>query len=763
MSSFATELAQLLKGVQRPGDFFAIGTCEIFAPGLEVEGIGPIALPLLPTQAEQLIAVAKRAPFGRGEQTLVDTDVRRTWQIDAGRVRIHGQGWARSLAGIVERVAGGLGVTGPVAAELYKLLVYDEGSFFVSHRDTEKMDGMFATLVVVLPSLYTGGELLVRHKGREARFDLRCPDPAQVAFAAFYADCVHEVLPVTSGSRLTLIYTLSRQELGEQPVPPSYETEGDQLTALLRHWAQDEDRTQGRPDKLIFPLEHAYSQASLSFNALKGADAARAATLLAATQAADCDLYLALLSVDESGSAEYTGDYRSYRRGRSNEADGFEVLEVTDRSETLSDWRRPDGGMPGLGVLPFDPEEISPPEALEDWAPDEQSFREATGNEGASFERSYRKAALVLWPRRRRLAVINHGRLPATLPYLGDLVEQWTGSGEDDRAPLWAQAHELAGHMLASWSIGPRRTAKSPSDASMLLTLLSRLGDTANIARFLAEVSAAGAYGRGDNEGVSQAIRLLPRRQVVELLERIIAANVAVALDACSELLAQVVVATAHGRLDLEPAHLLPAATVLVQALPRDPARLPQPPLWSGARAVESGVVVDVMAALDPIDSGLASAAVDIFLAWPKIYDLDTILIPAVLELAGSARGGTMAVARLREACLVHLRARIATPLAPPTDWTRASTVTCSCLYCSELNRFLADPTRATWAYSAAQAERRHLEHSIRDSRCDLDFTTLRRGSPHSLVCTKNQSSYERRVLERKSDLEVLAQIEGRP
>ena len=234
-------------------------------------------------------------------------------------------------------------MTGPVAAELYKLLVCDEGSFFVSHRDTEKTDGMFATLVVVLPSDYTGGELLVRHQGREVRFDLRCSDPAQAAFAAFYADCVHEVLPVTSGCRLTLIYTLSRQEPGERPRPPSYANEGDQLTALLRHWAEDEDRAADRPDKLIFPLEHAYSQAGLSFDALKGADAARAATLLAATQAADCELHLALLSIDESGSAEYTGRHRSYRCGRSDGTDGFEVLEVIDRSETLSDWRRPDG------------------------------------------------------------------------------------------------------------------------------------------------------------------------------------------------------------------------------------------------------------------------------------------------------------------------------------------------------------------------------------------------------------------------------------
>jgi len=287
------------------------------------------------------------------------------------------------------------------------------------------------------------------------------------------------------------------------------------------------------------------------------------------------------------------------------------VLEVIDRSETLSDWRRPDGGVPVLGVLPFDPEEISPPEALEDWAPDNQSFREATGNEGASFERSYRKAALVLWPSRRRLAAVNQGGLPATLPYLADLSEQWAARGEDHRSSLWAQAHELSGHMLASWRIGPRRMAKSPSDASIMLALLSRLSDTERIGRFLAEVSAVGAYGRGDNEAMLQAIRLLPRSQIVGLLERIVARNAADALDACSDLLAQA--STASGRLNLDPADLLPAAKVLVGALPGDPARVPQAPLWSVTRAVEPGVVVDVVIAapfgLAVVGAGLPMSA----------------------------------------------------------------------------------------------------------------------------------------------------------
>ena len=136
-----------------------------------------------------------------GQTILHEPERRRTWQIGADRVRMEGKHWPRTIEAILARVAHGLGVGEPIEAALYKLLVYDEGSFFVSHRDTEKVPGMFATLVVALPSTSAGGELVVRHKGREVRLDLRCEDPSEAAFAAFYADCVHEVLPVTAGCR----------------------------------------------------------------------------------------------------------------------------------------------------------------------------------------------------------------------------------------------------------------------------------------------------------------------------------------------------------------------------------------------------------------------------------------------------------------------------------------------------------------------------------------------------------------------------------
>lgn len=765
MSSLTTELAEILSTVQRPGDFYTTGTTDIFAPSLDVVGVGPIALPLLPVQAQQLMAVAERAPYGRGEETLVDTEVRRTWQITPERVQLAGRHWARTLADIVARAAAGLGVTGPVVADFYKLLVYDTGSFFVSHRDTEKAAGMFATLIIVLPSIYTGGALLVRHRDRDVRLDLGCSEPSEVAFAAFYADCVHEVLPITSGCRLTLIYTLRRQGRDRLPEPPHYDTEQACATALLRQWiAGKEAPDDDSPEKLIYPLEHAYTAAALSFEALKGADAAVAAVLVAAAPPADCDLHLALVSIEERGSAEHTG-YDGSRRRRwadAEDEEDFEVGEVYDRRETLSDWRSPDGNRPDLGDLPFTADELCPPEAFEDLDPDEQHFHEATGNEGASFERTYRRAALVLWPRARRLAVLTQAGLAVTLPYLGALTGRWADSGEGPASPLWREAHALAGHMLDTWprQVGrPPGSTAAPSAAATLLTLLSRLQDTARLDAFLADL-AAGGYGKGDNEAIVRAAGLLPPERATVLIERLIASHAATNLRACGDLLARSVAAQVTGR----PADLSRAATALVEALPGDPAHAPPRDPWRPPLPVAPGFLVDLLPALGQINPALADRAVDHLLAWPQTYRRDAVLVPAVLGLTGQAtHQAVAAVQRLRTAALAHLRARIAEPLEPPRDWARASEIACRCAQCRELSRFLADPDRQRWIVKAAETGRRHVEDSIQRSGCDLTYATDRRGRPYSLVCTKNQASYDRRAHQRQQDLAHLARLEAPP
>jgi hypothetical protein len=683
---------------------------------------------------------------------LIDAEVRRTWQIGADRVRIEGRYWPRTLDEIVQRAAEGLGISDPVSAQFYKLLVYDEGSFFVSHRDTEKAPGMFATLVIVLPSLSAGGELLVRHKDREVRLDLRCQDPSEAVFAAFYADCVHEVLPITAGYRLALVYNLLRQGRGRPPEPPGYESEQNRIAALLRQWARDKAvHTETAAEKLVYPLEHAYTSAELGFAALKGADAAAAGVLAAAARQAGYDLLLALLSIEESGSATHSG---GCGRGRWSEPDEdeFEVDEIIDHSMTLSDWRQRDGGQPAFGAIPVENDEIAPPDALEELEPDEQHFHEATGNEGASFERTYRRAVLALWPHDRILAVLSRAGLPATLPYLTELAERWADSGDDRDSPLWRQAQELAGHMMDRWPIfqGYDRADSEAGKAAQMAMLLTRLEDPGSIERFLADISAAGDYGRGDNEAIIAALALLAPGARPALLERIVAGTAATALLACGDLLLRALGASPEDR----RADLRSAAVALVEALPGDPTRSATSAPWRRQSRVNPDFVANCLTALGGIDPALAQRAVDRMLAWRQIYDPDAVLVPAMRILAESrVAEGIAAVEHLRAACLDHLRARIAEPPAPPHDWRRAGAVGCRCPHCTELSRFLADPGRRGWVFKAAAPDRNHVENTIRNANCDLDTATETRGRPYSLVCTKNQASYDRRVRQHEQDL----------
>lgn len=145
-------LVETLASVRRPGSFFATGSVETTLPHLEIRGMGTVAFPVLANQVKEIITHAERAPYGRGEATLVDTSVRRVWQVAPEKVRLGGKTWKKTLATIVSRAAEGLGCAGaPVTAELYKLLVYDKSSFFVSHRDTEKAPGMLTKRQATLP------------------------------------------------------------------------------------------------------------------------------------------------------------------------------------------------------------------------------------------------------------------------------------------------------------------------------------------------------------------------------------------------------------------------------------------------------------------------------------------------------------------------------------------------------------------------------------------------------------------------------------
>lgn len=749
MADIASELSEILKTIRRPGDFYTSGAFDIVLPGIEIDGFGPLALPVLPDQQARLIAAAVPAPFGRGEATIIDPEVRRSWQIAPARVRMTGRRWASSLESVVARVAEGLGAGEGVVAEFYKLLVYDVGSFFVSHRDTEKSSGMFATLVIALPSLSTGGDLVVRHAGREVTVSMRGDDAGEARFAAFYADCLHEVRPVETGCRVTLVFNLMRK--GAKPAPPRYDSDEERLVGMLDAWRKDETDDKGPfPSKLVYPLEHAYTTAELSFAALKGADAAAAGALAKAASRAACDLHIALLTVEQSGSADYAGG--GGRWGEPEEAD-FDIGEIFDHSATLTDWRGLQGETPAFGAMPVDDAEFSPPDAVEDMDPDEQHFHEATGNEGASVERTYRRAALVAWPRAAFLSMIAAAGLQVSLPYLADVANAMQGTG-GIKARQARDANTLARAMIASWPENQRsRRQDQTTAATTFLDLLVTVKAADRIRQFLLLPGAADGRSKADHRAIIDALSVLPPTDRIAIIEHVVEDGGLSCLASTVDLLAR----AARVWPDLAAPELKKAADSALALFPQKEAPLPRYP----APCLDHTMIASFLCGLCLIAPSSAGRAVDTILESQDKFGMDDTLIPALLVLIEDPDLTFIsAVETLRRACIAHLTARMALPLEPPADWTRDKTLTCACADCAQLARFLASSSAQTWSLKAVEAARSHVATTIANSHCDADTATDRRGRPYCLVVTKNQASYSRRAQQRLEDTRILETIE---
>uniref|UniRef100_A0A383W5D7 Prolyl 4-hydroxylase alpha subunit Fe(2+) 2OG dioxygenase domain-containing protein n=1 Tax=Tetradesmus obliquus TaxID=3088 RepID=A0A383W5D7_TETOB len=69
---------------------------------------------------------------------------------------------------------------------------------------------MIGTLVVQLPCCegHTGGSLAVRHRRKQYVHDFAQDSTTSTQYAAFFADCEHELTPLTGGMRLVLAYNL---------------------------------------------------------------------------------------------------------------------------------------------------------------------------------------------------------------------------------------------------------------------------------------------------------------------------------------------------------------------------------------------------------------------------------------------------------------------------------------------------------------------------------------------------------------------------
>ncbi|MBF6161548.1 2OG-Fe(II) oxygenase [Nocardia cyriacigeorgica] len=333
-------IGEFVGSVPTPGSFAACrtGTAENLA--IEVAGVGPIRFPVSAAQARQLCEVARPARYGSREQTLLDASVRNTWEIPPDRVTVDERRWQVTLLPMLDILRAELGLAPDceLTAQLHSMLVYEPGQFFQRHQDSEKADGMLGTLVVTLPSEFTGGELVIEQHGTKVTDQ---GSPHELSFVAFYSDCEHEVLPVIDGFRITLTYNLvAKGRTGPDTAAfathPSAALLAEQLRAHfttpveLPTWPSRPEPAMRPPRRLVYLLDHQYSKHGLGWDQLKGADATRAAMMLAAADIAGYDTSLALAEVEDSYEEDYTAWSMIYRQRWERVETGWKCVESAD-------------------------------------------------------------------------------------------------------------------------------------------------------------------------------------------------------------------------------------------------------------------------------------------------------------------------------------------------------------------------------------------------------------------------------------------------
>jgi hypothetical protein len=785
-------LEELLEDVERPGNFFVSGGMEIPMPKIEVESVGVLSFPVPESQIDALIQQATRAPYGRGEETILDESVRKVWQLPAGKVRVGGKSWAATFDALLQQVAAGLGCDATaVSAELYKLLIYDRGGFFQAHRDTEKAGGMFGTLVVVLPSAHRGGELVLRHAGREALVDLSGGEISELKFVAFYADCEHEVKPISDGNRVCLIYNLVQQRTGkgksESLRAPDYEKQIAAAAELL----EANLAGAGAPAKIAWLLEHQYSPEGLSFAGLKAADAARAQVLAQAAERARCVAHLGIVHIEESGAANPTGydyGYRRRRWGRDDEDEDdsggdFEVIEVCDWRHYVAQWRDRHDQPVEFGEIPLEPGELVPDGALDDEKPDAQRLMEASGNEGASFERSYHRAALVLWRRERYAEVLLQAGMAAVLPLLKEKVEACSAKSAPDAARK--EAVSLARQLVKAWAAAPEhgwRQPARPDKRDGMLNLLAQLGDVDLLGRFISEVVTRD-YDGSENAALVECAALLGAEETGRIYAELAGRHTRHLHGQCVDLL--------HGlvRSGQRPFKRLTESSSASSTRLKPGANEKQNREWRGALAqiaeaivgkldeigkrqrenewmdwrlaekakpMSAAFVAKLLNALEEFGATASrTAAAEKFVARPAVFDPVTILVPAL----GLLRVRDGAAAKLWEHSAELLLQRSGQPPEAPRDWRQDVKLSCACADCRELQAFTLDPVERQHRFLVKKERRQHLHQQIEHHGLDMTHETERAGSPQTLVCTKDRRSYHRRCEEYRKDIAALASL----
>src|SRR6266545_1446104 len=751
------KIADMLRGIEAPGAFATRRTVAADRLHIEVKGVGPVKLPVSAAAARRLSAVARPARYGLREQTLFDPGVRDGWEIDRRRIKIDRVSWNRVLVPQLVGIQRELGLACAVRAELHNMLVYGPGQFFAPHQDSEKTDDMIGTLVVMLPSAFRGGALAIEHRGEKVLYQ---GSARKLTLIGFYADCHHEVRQVVDGYRIALTYNLVLEgrasAAGIGAAAGAAALPARQIDALARRVREHFDTPyvprwpheapQEPSDRLIYLLDHQYTQRSLAWHRLKNGDAVRAAALREVAGRLGCEIFLALADVHESWSCDDDGEWGGWGHDESADDPADHTLsELLDSSIELRHWVDASGReAQSISTDVLDQEVCCtiPSADLEPFRSEHEGYM---GNYGNTMDRWYHRAAIVLWPRERTFAV----RARASAAWAIRELSKTAATGDVDRAkemakrvlPFWKSIARrgqgrgfLEKTLRVAWALGARELAASllapfelerltPTAAPQCIRLIERYGlewvkarleewssgcpSTARAAWLASLPALCGRLCSGDSPGGLELARWLVSEQ------------------------------WAMVRADICRLRENFSARQRIEEL----VRLGKPLLG----LLESSLVArspelqrEILGFLTDDESGYPLRCCLRLLRIAR-----SIQRPRMLDALG--------LAIVHEHCARALAARLDAPPRAEGDWSIPAPQRCKCDLCKKLGRLLAARSETRLEWPLAQERRSHVHRILDGEDLPVTHVTRRSGRPYTLVLTKTEALFQREAIERRS------------
>lgn len=725
MRNLEIELLDSLSLIKGNGSFVTSHSASFVFPGLSIEGLGEIAYPINEMQGRALIREARKAPFGKGNQTIIDDTVRSAWEIDPERLHFNGPEWDKFLLKVLANIKPQLGIEDyEIEVHLYKMLIYEKGDFFLSHRDSEKEKGMFGTLIIGLPSKHSGGELLVRFDGEEKSVNFaEAANNHKIPYVAFYADCEHEIKPLIEGYRVCLVYNLV-QIKNDNPI--KLEPLGEhvsRLAAILKA---------GIENRLFSPrivlLGHQYTPENFSKEHLKLNDRTRAEALIRAADVAGYYSKMCLVTSYLSGMPD-GGGY-----GWDNEPDeDAEMEEVYDEWISIEHWLN--DGPPPLRHLEIEEAKILATFQLNDGDPIVKENTGYMGNYGPDLMHWYHYGAVVFWPKADHAELLLEQNIVNQLEWIGyyntirkQLSDSETAICETilNTTPDIDQSAQKADYnVIADWLIGYNDESSFDRLGYQLLyrfflnineeswvrlveayparhleKIFKQVGQQGNVSDVWHLLSVFNSLS-GSETG-----RALVASEMLRLPEYF------AALTSGHKLKPLVNVAALKNLLQLE--NLLPQGKTWVASMHKYLTRC-------NKRKYVNDVLVLVILNLEK-KTPLANA----------------------LLLFGKG----------------DLQDRVNNKPQPPSNWSR--TVPDAPLYARQwqiLADFLQSPVEQVFDFRRNQDERRVLEAAIKNVIIDLRTETIKKGSPHTLRIIKTQAAYDRQMVEWREDVALLEKV----